>query len=119
MMMALALVAMTAGVAVNAENTQAAAVPAQKATEAVAAKQLSADEQAFAAKLNDLNRKTFNDKFSAEQRKSIMVAVKNGANADEAVQKMLAAKEMKDVPAVANAEKATAEKVAPAATTAK
>ena len=107
-MMMLALVAMTAGVAVNADNTQHAAAAAPAATEAqkapVAA--LSADEQAFAAKLNDQNRKSFSDKLSAEQRKSVMVAVKNGANADEAVQRMVAAKEMKDAPAVAHAEKA-------------
>ena len=102
-MMMLALVAMTAGVTVNAENVQTA--PAQHATEAVEVK-LTADEQAFAAKLSDLNRKSFNDKFSVEQRKAIMIAVKNGANADEAVQKMLAAKEMREAPAVANAEKA-------------
>ncbi len=116
-MMILALVAMTAGVAVHAENTQTAAVPAQSATEAVATK-LSADEQAFAAKLSDQNRKSFNDKFSVEQRKAIMVAVKNGANADEAVLKMLAAKEIKEAPAIANAEKAAAENVeqAPTAT---
>jgi hypothetical protein len=117
-MMMLALVGMTAGVAVNAENTQnAAAAPAQKtqvatapaakAPEAAAVK-LSADEQAFASKLNDQNRKAFSDKLSADQRKSVMVAVKNGASADEAVQRMVAAKEMKDSPSVANAEKAAA-----------
>ena len=115
----LALATMTAGVAVNAENTNAAqaapkaqaqtAAPAvaQKAPEATAAK-LSADEQAFVAKLNDQSRKAFNEKLSVEQRKSVMVAVKNGANADEAVQKMVAAKDVKDAPAVANAEKAPA-----------
>jgi hypothetical protein len=113
-LMMLALVAMTAGVAVNAENTTCAAAT----TEAVST-QLSADELAFAAKLNDQNRKSFNDKFSVEQRKAIMVAAKNGANADEAVQKMLAAKEIKNAPAVAEAEKATAETVAPAATATK
>lgn len=127
-MMMLALAAMTAGVAVNAENTNAAATPAatapkaqtqaatpvaaQKAPEAAATK-VSADEQAFVAKLNDQNRKAFNEKLSAEQKKSVMVAVKNGANADEAVQKMVAAKDVKEAPSIANAEKA------PAATTAK
>lgn len=112
--------ALVAATALNAENAQNAAAPkaqattapaattaatAQKAPEAAALK-LSADEQAFSAKLNDQNRKAFNDKLSAEQRKSVMVAVKNGANADEAVQRMVAAKEMKDAPSVANAEKA-------------
>jgi hypothetical protein len=124
-MMMLALVGMTAGVAVNAE-TNAAATPAatapkaqtqvaspavaQKAPEVVATKS-SADEQAFVAKLNDQNRKAFNEKLSVEQRKSVMVAVKNGANADEAVQKMVAAKDVKDAPSVANAEKAPAAQV--------
>ncbi len=130
----LALVAMTAGVTVNAETTQNAAAPAQtaqvaatttaqKAPEATATK-LSADEQAFAAKLNDQNRKSFSEKLSADQRKSAMVAAKNGANADEAVSKLVASKEIKDAPAVAAAEKATAEKApaekaAPAATATK
>jgi hypothetical protein len=116
-MMMLALVAMTAGVAVNAE-TPAAAAPAKAQVAAPAAAdaaKLSTDEQAFAAKLNDQNRKSFSEKLSADQRKSAMTAVKNGANADEAVSKLVAAKEMKDTPAVANAEKATAEKTAPAA----
>ena len=115
--MMLALVAMTTGVAVNAETTNAAATPAapaaattavaQKAPEAAATK-LSADEQAFVAKLNDQNRKAFSEKLSAEQKKSVMVAVKNGANADEAVQKMVAVRDVKDAPAVAHAEKAPA-----------
>jgi hypothetical protein len=122
-MMMLALAGLTAGAAVNAENTTAAATPAatapkaqtqaatpavaQKAPEATATK-VSADEQAFVAKLNDQSRKAFNEKLSAEQKKSVMVAVKNGANADEAVQKMVAAKDVKDAPSVANAEKAPA-----------
>jgi len=119
----LALVAMTAAVSANTEVAQNAAAPAQavqtaapaqKATD-VAATKLSADEQAVAAKMNDQNRKAFSDKLSAEQRKAAMVAVKNGATADEAVQRLVASKEIKEAPAVANAEKATAEKAAPAA----
>ncbi len=106
--MMLALAAMAAGTALNAEEakTQVAAT-AQKAQETAATK-LSVEEQAFVAKLNDQNRKTFSDKLSAEQRKSVMVAVKNGASADEAVQKLLASKELKDAPAIVNAEKANA-----------
>ncbi len=112
-MMMLALAGLTAGVALNAETTAATATApkAQAATPAAAQKvetKVSAEEQAFAAKLNDQNRKAFNEKLSAEQRKSAMVAVKNGANADEAVQKLAAAKDMKDAPSVANAEKAAA-----------
>jgi hypothetical protein len=61
------------------------------------ATQLSVDEMAFAAQLDDKNRKSFNDKFSAPQRKAVMIAVKNGANADLAVQNMLAAQEVKRV----------------------
>ena len=100
--MMLALASMTLGLAVNAEE---AAKPQLAAVENAATK-LSADEQAFAAKLTDQNRKSFSEKFSVDQRKAAMIAVKNGANADEAVQKMLAAKEMKEASAVANAEKA-------------
>ena len=106
--MMLALVALTAGVSVSADEVQAAAtevVATSCASEAASCK-LSADEQAFSAKLSDQNRKSFGEKLSAEQRKSVMVAVKNGAAADEAVQRMLAAKEMKEAPAVANAETA-------------
>jgi hypothetical protein len=116
-MMMLALVGMTAGLTtVNAEEGQAqSSATAQKAqivtTETAqkiaetAATKFSVEEQAFVAKLTDQNRKTFSDKFSAEQRKAVMIAVKNGANADEAVQRMVAAKDLKDSPAVANAEK--------------
>jgi hypothetical protein len=125
-MMMLALVGMTTGVAVNAETTNSAsATKTQTAatapstqncgqkTEAAGTCKISADEQAFVAKLNDQNRKAFNEKLSAEQKKAVMVAVKNGANADEAVQKMLAAKDVKETRPVAEAEKA------PAATQAK
>lgn len=77
-------------------------------TAATSALTLSADEQAFAAKLTDGNRKSFTDKLSTDQRRAVMVAVKNGAAPDEAVQRMIAAKEIKETPAVANAEKADA-----------
>lgn len=112
-MLLVALTALTAGV--SAENAQAISATAQK--NEVAATKLSADEQAFAAKLSDLNRKSFCEKLSAEQRKSAMIAVKNGANADEAVQNLVALRDMKDAPALANAESAVAEK--PASDTAK
>lgn len=92
----------------NDASCAKAQVAKAEAPKAVEAAKLSADEQAFAAKLSDANRKAFSDKFSADQRKAAMIAVKNGANADEAVQKMLAAKELKDAPAVANAEKPAA-----------
>lgn len=98
-MMMLGLIAVATGAVVHAEEAQAPAV------EAVST-QLNADEQAFAAKLTDKNRKSFGEKFSADQRKAIMVAVNNGANADIAVQNMLAAQEIKAKAAVAQAETA-------------
>jgi hypothetical protein len=108
-MMMLALATMAASLTLNADEAQKTqgASTAQKAQETAATK-LSVEEQAFVAKLNDQNRKLFSDKLSAEQRKSVMVAVKNGANADEAVQKLIASKELKEAPAVVNAEKANA-----------
>lgn len=109
-MMMLALVAMTAGVALNAEETQnATSAPTvanaatSKAAENAATK-LSVEEQSFVAKLNDQNRKSFNDKLTSDQRKAVMVAVKNGADADDAVQKMVVAKDLKEASAVANVE---------------
>lgn len=115
--MMLALASLTMGAALNADEVQSQneATASQK-TQVVttsatpkamenAAVKLSVEEQAFVAKLADQNRKTFSDKFSADQRKAVMVAVKNGANADEAVQRMLAAKELKETSSVANAEK--------------
>ena len=104
-LMMLALVGITAGLTVNAQEaaaapvvqkTQEAVAPAtaQKASE-VAAVKLSADEQAFTAKLNDQNRKAFITKFSAEQRKIAMASAANkGATAaavtpDEAVSKVM------------------------------
>lgn len=98
--MMLGLIAMTAGVNVHAETANT-----QKSAELSAVK-LSADEQAFAAKLSDANRKSFCEKLSAEQRKYAMTAVKNGANPDQAVQNLVTFKEMKDSGALANAESA-------------
>lgn len=86
---ALVFSALTVNVALVADASTDAHIEAK----AVA---LSADEQAFAAKLNDQNRRTFSGKLTAEQRKAAMIAVKNGANADEAVQRMLAAREIKE-----------------------
>lgn len=69
--------------------------------EQVADTALSTDEQAFAAKLNDQNRRAFCSKCSSEQRKAIMVAFANGSEANEAVRGMLAAKERNEAGAVA------------------
>jgi len=100
--MMLGLAAITSAVALQAETAETVA----SATEASATK-LSADELAFAAHLNDQNRKTFTEKFSVEQRKSVQIAAKHGANADEAVQKMFAATAVKEASAIANAEDTT------------
>ena len=116
--MMLAVAALAVGVSANAEQANAltasaqknqVVTTAQKALEATESK-LSADEQAFSATLNDQNRKSFCDKLSAEQRQAVIVAVKNGANANEALQHMLTAKEMK------TAEVVNAGKTSPEAT---
>lgn len=78
------------GVALNAEQAVQKNQVVVKA-EGVA---LSADEQAFLAKLNNQNRTSFAG-FSPEQRKAILVAVQHGANGDEAVEHMVAAQELK------------------------
>ena len=91
--------ALTANAALIAEDSAVASSPIESKVVA-----LSADEQAFAAKLNDHNRKTFTGKLSAEQRQATMIAVKNGANADEAVQRMLSSREIKEARAVASAD---------------
>lgn len=98
-LMMLALAVMTAGVTLNAANATATA------KEAVQTK-LSADEMSFVAKLNDQNRHSFNDKLSTEQRKAVMIAAKNGACPNDAVQKMVAATEIKEAAVIANAETA-------------
>lgn len=66
--------------------------------------ELSTDEIAFIAKLEDKNRKVFADKLSQEQRMAVLVAFKNGANPDEAVHLMIAAQEVKERKSVAQAE---------------
>ncbi len=100
-----AALAMTAGVA-HAENVaQKNQVVTTHAKAAVEAVKLSADEQAFVAKLNDQHRSTFCEKFSAEQRQAAMVAEKNGAVANDAVAHLLAAQELKSNAAIADAAK--------------
>ncbi|MBI2742759.1 MAG: hypothetical protein HYX48_02440 [Chlamydiales bacterium] len=67
--MTLAAVCMVAGLSANQAAQPAAAVAQEKS-----ASSLSADELAFAAKLNDQNRKVFSTQFSEEQRKVAMGA---------------------------------------------
>lgn len=99
----LMILALGAGALLNAENTQNAAQPAAQkpqtcTSNAAKACELTTEEQAFAAKLNDQNRKAFADKLTSEQRKAVMASTKNGGNADEAVSKLA-------TPHVASAEK--------------
>lgn len=65
---------------------------------------LSADEMAFVAKLTDQNRKSFVEKLSADQRKSVFTAVANGAQPDEAVQRMVEAKVIRERGMIVQAE---------------
>jgi hypothetical protein len=101
----LMILALTAGALLSAEtttqNAQSAAQKPQVCTSAKAC-ELTAEEQAFAAKLNDQNRKAFAEKLTAEQRKAVRESVKNGGNADEAVAKLASNH-------VASAEKAPAQ----------
>ena len=95
------LASMTAGLTVNAteaKKTQAAPVVAVEETK------ISSDEVSFSSKLNDQNRKAFSENLSTEQKNAVMVAGKNGANPDEAVQRMIASKDLKDAPVISSAE---------------
>jgi hypothetical protein len=71
--MTLAAVSMVAGLSANQAAQATAAAPAAAQQEKAVAT-LSADELAFAAKLNDQNRKVFSTQFSEEQRKTAMGA---------------------------------------------
>lgn len=102
----LMILALTAGTLLHAECNQNSAQCATQKPQVVTAapakaEALTTEEQAFAAKLNDQTRKIFADKLTVEQRKSVMAAAKTGANADEAVQKLVPAAAQ-----VAGAEKA-------------
>ena len=87
------LATMACGASLQAETApvNAVAKPQVVAPAVAQATKLSAEEQAFAAKLSDQNRKAFADKLTAEQRKAAMAAAKvsTAANAaDEAVAKL-------------------------------
>ncbi|HEY2810775.1 MAG TPA: hypothetical protein VGJ00_05250 [Rhabdochlamydiaceae bacterium] len=87
----LTILALGAGALLNADNTQNATQPAaqkpQVCTSSAKACELTTDEQAFSAKLNDQNRKAF-EKFTKEQRSAVITSTKNGGDANEAVQKL-------------------------------
>jgi len=66
--------------------------------------ELSVEEIAFVAKLEDKNRVTFVNKLTQEQRKAVLIAVNNGASADEAVYRMWTAQEVKQGKSVVKSE---------------
>lgn len=73
MLMTLAAMGMIAGLSADQPSVAPAAAPAQS-TQQQSTTNLSADELAFAAKLNDQNRKVFSSQFSSKQRQSAMEA---------------------------------------------
>ncbi len=115
-LMTLAAVSLVAGLSANAPAATAAAPAVQQEK---SASNLSADELAFAAKLNDQNRKAFAS-FSADQRKAAMGAScasgtcatsqKAAIAPNDAVQKVMkdssVAVEKKEAPQAASAVKA-------------
>lgn len=110
----LMMLMLTAGALLNAENaTQNSASATAQKPQVCNAKgcELTADEQAFAAKLNDQNRKAFAEKLNSEQRKAVMLSTKNGGQADEAVAKLASSHASSNV--------ATAEKANPSQSKAK
>jgi hypothetical protein len=114
----IAVMAVAAGLSMNVQADEAkkqevvaapAAAPAA-APVAAAASKLSADEQAFAAKLSEQNRKAF-EQFTADQKKAAMAAScaqgscnKTAMSPNDAVQK-----------AIKDQSAAVADKAAPAA----
>lgn len=58
---------------------------------------LSPNELVFISKLSDAQRRSFTEKLSVEQRRSVMIAFENGALPDEAVHRMVTALEVKVV----------------------
>ena len=85
----LMILTLAAGAALSAETTQHATAQKPQVCAANAAKacELTAEEQAFSAKLSDQNRKAFAT-LSPEQRQAAMESEKNGGKADEAVAKL-------------------------------
>lgn len=116
MMMIMALCALSAAVSAQEDNIGqkpqvVASATAEKAAECGAAK-LTIEEMAFAAKLNDANRKAFIEKLTVEQRHLAMEAVKSAsiANAaDEAVLKIFNSKDLAVAEQVNKAEIASSE----------
>ena len=107
----LALCGLMAGVSLSAENAVQKPQVVTSST-SPAATRLSVEEQAFAAKLSDANRKAFIEKLTVEQRKLAISAAKSAtvANAaDEAVAKILNSSAVAIVEETENASIASAE----------
>ncbi len=83
-LMSLAAVAMVASLQANQAP---AAAPQQSAPQEKSVSHLSADELAFAAKLNDQNRKVFSSQFNGKQREEAMKAACSAAGACASSQK--------------------------------
>ena len=75
----------------------------QKGLEAVVIT-LDAEEQAFVAKLSDQNRKIFSNRLNTDQRRSVLVAVENGTDPNEAVHRMIGAMEIRERGMITQAE---------------
>lgn len=86
MLMTLAAVGMIAGLSADQPSVAPAAAPAQS-TQQQSATNLSADELAFAAKLNEQNRKVFSSQFTSKQRQAAMEASQVAAASSAAGQK--------------------------------
>ncbi|MFI5334275.1 MAG: hypothetical protein ACHQT8_03805 [Chlamydiales bacterium] len=121
--MTIAAVGMFAGLSANQP-----AAPAQAQQQEKSATSLTADELAFAAKLNDQNRKVFSTQFSAKQRKDAMDAASCQASAGSCATSQKAvvapndavAKVTKEIaPAVADKKAVVVEKKEAAASSAK
>ena len=65
---------------------------------------LSADDLSIAAKLSDQHRKMFTEKLTSEQRRQVAVAIDNGTSPDEAVQRLIEARERIQSAIVSNEE---------------
>lgn len=74
-LMMLALMGLTAGISANAQAGQETAAQTNKKDMSCPnMASLSSDEQAFASKLNDKNKKAFCGQFSSDQRRAAMMA---------------------------------------------
>ena len=79
-LLSLALMGITAGLSVNAQAAEEAQVIEVDYRQQTDCSKLSPDEQTLAQKLDDYHRKMFCNKFTKDQRRSVMQATCNGAS---------------------------------------